>query len=87
MLLAYILNESILTGARGAGYQILYQTKWWSTRRVCWEGEDEATAPAGGMEKSTDAHGLHHIKRMGEQTTSHQVQMAANYLNISQGSS
>lgn len=28
MLLAYILNESILTGARGAGYQILYQTKW-----------------------------------------------------------
>lgn len=40
-------------------------------QKECWEAEDEAIAPAGGM------HVLHHIKRMGEQTTSHQVQTAA----------
>lgn len=34
-------------------------------RRLRSEGEDEATAPAGGVERSTDAEVLQHIKKDG----------------------
>jgi len=33
MVLAFILNESILTGAHGAAYLFFYQTKWQTTER------------------------------------------------------